>query len=121
VLLAVRVADLQKILEARQVALKNQVELDNPNPGLVQILKRSVDETAEKLQLDIGYYKDTVADVAQDYSLGVLDPQINVLERELTEQGRRNMADYVEKLRKHLVAFRATGEIASQAILADLK
>jgi formylglycine-generating enzyme required for sulfatase activity len=121
VLLAVRVADLQKILEARQLALKNQVELDNPNPALVQILKRSVDETADKLRFDIGYYKDTVADVVQDYSLSVLDPQIDVLKRELTEQGRRNMADYVEKLRKHLVEFRATGEIASQAILANLK
>jgi hypothetical protein len=120
-LLAVRVADLQRILDARQMALKKQVELDNPNPGLVQLLKRSVDETADKLQFDVGYYKDTVAEVAQDYSLRVLEPQIDVLKRELTEQGRRNMLNYVEKLRKHLVEFRATGEIASQVILGDLK
>ena len=123
-LLGVRVTDLQRILEARQRALKaldKQLDVRNSSPGLVETLKTSVDEASDKLAFDLGYYKDTVVDVAQNYPLRVLELQIEILRRELTEQGRPNLVDYVEKFHRHLVEFRATGDLTSQKLLNDLK
>jgi hypothetical protein len=123
-LLGVRVTDLQRILEARQRALKaldKQLDVRNSSPGLVETLKTSVNEASDKLAFDLGYYKDTVVDVAQNYPLRVLELQIEILRRELTEQGRPNLVDYVEKFHRHLVEFRATGDLTSQKLLNDLK
>jgi hypothetical protein len=123
VLLAVRVTDLQRILEARQTALKalgNQLDFRLSNSDLAATLKTSVDEANDKLKFDLGYYRDTVADVAQNYPLRVLELQIEVLKRELTEQGRLPLVDYVEKFHRHLVEFLETGELTSQELLRDL-
>ena len=124
VLLGVRVTDLQRILQARQTALKalgNQLDFRLSRSNLGETLKTSVGEANDKLEFDLGYYRDTVADVAQNYPLRVLELQMEVLRHELTEQGRLNLVNYVEKFHRHLVEFMKTGELTSQELLDDLR
>lgn len=120
-LLAIRVSDLQRLLKAKQAALDAQLALADPNTAVVESLKTSVEETSGKLEQDLGYYRDTVADVAQDYPLPVLEPQVDIVKREFTEQGRRNLVDYIVKFHRHLVEFRAAGDLPSDMVLEDFQ
>ena len=118
-LLAIRVNDLQRFLAARQAALQQQQAYGDPNT--IQALKTSIDETNGKLGLDLGYYRDTVADIVQDYPLTVLEPQIDIVKREFRQQGRQNLVDYIAKFHRHLVEFRTAGELSSEMILKDFQ
>jgi Sulfatase-modifying factor enzyme 1 len=120
-LLAIRVNDLQRILAARQKALSQQQASNDPNTDLIRTLTASVEDTSEKLQLDLGYYRDTIAGIVQDYPLPLLEPQIDIVKREFAEQGRQNIVDYIAKFHRHLVEFRTAGDLSAEMILKDFQ
>jgi len=84
-------------------------------------LKESYERVRTGLEVELGRYRDLVANIAQDYPARVVEEQTDVLKTELKERGRQLFLPFADLFRSHLLKFREAGELASQDILDDLR
>jgi nucleotide-binding universal stress UspA family protein len=104
--------DPGSVARARRLLVARDVEVQNLSPRLEQIREDSLTTVAS--------YSDLVFNVASDYSMALIGPQLEALVADYQAQGFNYLIPFAQTFVSHIETYRQSGHIARDEWAADL-
>ena len=115
-ILGKRVHEISRIMTARTGAAEALRKVGAGGDNLAAI-ERQIAEDRGALEENIRAYRDTVAEVVQDYPQPVIDRQLAVVSEELKARQLGRLIPFAERFRDHILVFERQGALAEMEIL----
>lgn len=118
--LAQRIVDANTIVTAKERALEALQDTYKEGDAPLVKLEEDILKARKVLEFDLRTYKDTIAEVIQDYPPQVIERQLPILEEELSARKLVGLVPLTQVFSAHILQFRAEGNLAEGEILDDL-
>ena len=119
-ILGKRIDDVLRIVEGRRTAAA-ALQKSGAAAGTIAAVERQIATDEAALAETLGAYRDTVAEVAQDYPAEVVDRQLPVLRDELKARHLAQLVPFADRFRNHLSDFQKTGRLDEEGLLKSFR
>jgi len=103
----------------REAVARADQAIDNARTSLAGMQERQANFQAD-LDRTESLYGDTVEDMAGDYSMTVLEPQMAALQVELQEAGLTELSELASLFTRHIADFQTTGRLPLDDWIAEI-
>jgi hypothetical protein len=119
-ILGKRIDDVLRIVEGRRAAAA-ALQKSGAAAETIAAVERQIATDEAALAETLGAYRDTVAEVAQDYPAAVVDRQLPVLRDELKARHLAQLVPFADRFRNHLSDFQKTGGLDEEGLLKSFR
>jgi hypothetical protein len=119
-ILGKRIDDVLRIVEGRRAAAA-ALQKSGAAAETIAAVERQIATDEAALAETLGAYRDTVAEVAQDYPAPVVDRQLPVLRDELKARHLAQLVPFADLFRNHLSDFQKTGGLDEEGLLKSFR
>ena len=119
-ILGKRIDDVARIVTGRRAAAEALRKAGAGGDALSSVERQlAADEAALAESLDA--YRDTIAELVQDYPAAVIDRQLPVLSEELKARHLAQLVPFAQRFRRHVSDFQAHGPLGDAELLKELR
>jgi hypothetical protein len=119
-ILGKRIDDVQRLLAGRRAAAK-ALQASGAAAETLAGVERQIASDEAALGENLNAYRDTIAEVVQDYPPAVIDRQLPVLSEELKARHLAQLVPFAGRFREHVSAFEKTGALEDERILSSFR
>jgi hypothetical protein len=111
---------VQRLLAGRRAAAK-ALQASGAAAETLAGVERQIASDEAALGENLNAYRDTIAEVVQDYPPAVIDRQLPVLSEELKARHLAQLVPFAGRFREHVSAFEKTGALEDERILSSFR
>ncbi|MCI0430790.1 MAG: formylglycine-generating enzyme family protein [Rhodospirillales bacterium] len=119
-ILGKRIDDVMRLLSGRRAAAEALRKAGETGANLTAV-ERQVASDEATLAENVGAYRDSVAELVQDYAPAVVEKQLAVLAEELQARRLGQLVPFAERFRDHILVFERTGSLTDTQILEGIQ
>jgi sulfatase-modifying factor enzyme 1 len=119
-ILGKRIEDVLRLVAGRRAAAQ-ALQASGAAPETLAGVERQIASDEAALGENLNAYRDTIAEVVQDYPSAVIDRQLPVLSEELKARHLAQLVPFAARFREHVSAFEKTGALEDGRILSSFQ
>jgi hypothetical protein len=119
-ILGKRIDDVLRLVAGRRAAAK-ALQTSGAAGDTLAAVERQITADEAALAENLNAYRDTIAELVQDYPAAVVDRQLPVLSEELKARHLAQLVPFAERFRAHFARFGTDGALTDEQLLDDFR